>query len=109
MPAGSQLPRRRMVVQGDAQILECCLPRQAAAKAEPFAPQIAGGDETDQPVGKVPPLIQQEMPQLALGHRSLVETIGLGFADVALTEIIAGKITFAAATASAALPGNVSR
>ena len=49
-------------------------------------------------------VVRLRVRQLSIGHRSMVETIGLGFADIALSEIIGGKLTFAAATASAALP-----
>jgi DNA-directed RNA polymerase subunit omega len=40
-------------------------------------------------------MIRQRVRQLTRGHRPLVETKpGLGFLDVALSEIIAGKLTY---------------
>ena len=40
-------------------------------------------------------MVSQRVRQLCLGHRSMVELIpGLGRADIALSEIAAGKLTF---------------
>ena len=40
-------------------------------------------------------MVSQRVRQLCLGHRPMVEFIpGLGHADVALSEIAAGKLTF---------------
>ena len=40
-------------------------------------------------------MVSRRVRQLSLGHRPLVETApGLGFADVALTEIAHNKLTF---------------
>jgi DNA-directed RNA polymerase subunit K/omega len=40
-------------------------------------------------------MVSQRVRQLCLGHRSMVEfTPGLGQADIALSEIAAGKLTF---------------
>lgn len=40
-------------------------------------------------------LVSRRVRQLTLGHRPMVEgTLGLGHADIALTEIIQGKLTF---------------
>ena len=40
-------------------------------------------------------MVSQRVRQLCLGHRSMVEFIhGLGEADIALSEIAAGKLTF---------------
>ena len=40
-------------------------------------------------------MVSQRVRQLCLGHRPLVEFVpGLGHADVALSEIAAGKLTF---------------
>ena len=40
-------------------------------------------------------MISRRVRQLCLGHRPLVELIpGLGHADIALSEIAAGKLTF---------------
>jgi DNA-directed RNA polymerase subunit omega len=40
-------------------------------------------------------MVSQRVRQLCLGHRSLVELIpGLGNADIALSEIAAGKLSF---------------
>ena len=40
-------------------------------------------------------VLRRRVRQLAMGHRPLVEfAVGLGLADIALTEIAAGKITF---------------
>ena len=40
-------------------------------------------------------VLRRRVRQLAFGHRPLVETsVGLGLADIALTEIAAGKIDF---------------
>ena len=40
-------------------------------------------------------LVSQRVRQLCLGHRSMVEFIpGLGEADIALSEIAAGKLSF---------------
>jgi DNA-directed RNA polymerase subunit omega len=42
-------------------------------------------------------VISRRVRQLTLGHRALVETKpGTGFSDIALTEVIEGKITFEA-------------
>lgn len=41
-------------------------------------------------------MVSQRVRQLCLGHRPMVEFIpGLGEADIALSEIAAGKLTFA--------------
>jgi DNA-directed RNA polymerase subunit K/omega len=49
-------------------------------------------------------VVRLRVKQLALGHRPLVLTLpGLGFADVALTEIGGGKLTFES-TAGIATP-----
>ena len=40
-------------------------------------------------------LVSRRVRQLTLGHRPMVEgTLSLGHADIALTEIIQGKLTF---------------
>ena len=40
-------------------------------------------------------MVSQRVRQLCLGHRSLVEFVpGLGHADIALSEIAAGKLSF---------------
>ncbi len=40
-------------------------------------------------------ILRRRVRQLGLGHRPLVEhAVGLGLADIALTEIATGKITF---------------
>ena len=40
-------------------------------------------------------MVSQRVRQLSLGHRAMVELIpGLGHADIALSEIAAGKLTF---------------
>ena len=40
-------------------------------------------------------MVSQRVRQLCLGHRPLVEFVpGLGHADVALSEIVAGKLSF---------------
>jgi DNA-directed RNA polymerase subunit omega len=40
-------------------------------------------------------MVSQRVQQLCLGHRSMVEFIpGLGEADIALSEIAAGKLSF---------------
>ena len=40
-------------------------------------------------------MVSQRVRQLCLGHRSMVEFVpGLGEADIALSEIAAGKLTF---------------
>jgi DNA-directed RNA polymerase subunit omega len=40
-------------------------------------------------------MVSQRVRQLCLGHRSMVEFIpGLGHADIALSEIAAGKLSF---------------
>ena len=40
-------------------------------------------------------MVSQRVRQLCLGHRSMVELIpGLGHADIALSEIAAGKLSF---------------
>lgn len=40
-------------------------------------------------------MVSQRIRQLCLGHRSMVEFIpGLGHADIALSEIAAGKLSF---------------
>jgi DNA-directed RNA polymerase subunit omega len=40
-------------------------------------------------------MVSRRVRQLTLGHRPLVEfTPGLGFADIALTEIATGKLAF---------------
>ena len=65
--AVEQQARGRMGMEGDAQIVEGGLPRQAAIQRQPLAPQIARRDQADQPVGKV--VVRQKMPQLALGDR----------------------------------------
>jgi DNA-directed RNA polymerase subunit omega len=40
-------------------------------------------------------MVSQRVRQLCLGHRSMVElTPGLGHADIALSEIAAGKLSF---------------
>jgi DNA-directed RNA polymerase subunit omega len=40
-------------------------------------------------------MVSRRVRQLTLGHRPMVEgTIGLGHADIALTEIAQGKLTF---------------
>lgn len=40
-------------------------------------------------------IVSRRVRQLTLGHRPMVEFVpGLGHADVALTEIIQGKLTF---------------
>jgi DNA-directed RNA polymerase subunit K/omega len=40
-------------------------------------------------------MVSQRVRQLCLGHRPMVEFIpGLGHADIALSEIAAGKLTF---------------
>ena len=40
-------------------------------------------------------LVSRRVRQLILGHRPMVEgTVGLGHADIALTEIVQGKLTF---------------
>ncbi len=40
-------------------------------------------------------VLRRRVRQLAMGHRPLVEfAVGLGLADIALTEIAAGKITY---------------
>jgi DNA-directed RNA polymerase subunit omega len=40
-------------------------------------------------------MVSRRVRQLCLGHRSLVEFVpGLGHADIALSEIAAGKLTF---------------
>ncbi|HEX8078416.1 MAG TPA: DNA-directed RNA polymerase subunit omega [Chthoniobacterales bacterium] len=40
-------------------------------------------------------IVRQRVRQLTRGHRSLVLAVpGMGFLDVALTEIIAGKLTY---------------
>jgi len=40
-------------------------------------------------------MVSQRVRQLCLGHRSMVEFVpGLGHADVALSEIAAGKLSF---------------
>ena len=40
-------------------------------------------------------MVSQRVRQLSLGHRSMVEFIpGLGHADIALSEIAAGKLSF---------------
>ena len=40
-------------------------------------------------------MVSQRVRQLCLGHRPMVEFVpGLGHADVALSEIAAGKLTF---------------
>ncbi len=55
-------------------------------------------------------VVRLRVRQLTLGHRPLIEVPpGMGMADVALSEIAAGKITSApsADDASAALPASV--
>ena len=45
-------------------------------------------------------VIRLRVKQLSFGHRPLVLTLpGLGFANIALTEIIEGKLTFQSAAA----------
>ena len=40
-------------------------------------------------------MVSRRVRQLSLGHRALVEFVpGLGHADIALSEIAAGKLTF---------------
>ena len=40
-------------------------------------------------------MVSRRVRQLTLGHRPMVEgAIGLGHADISLTEIIQGKLTF---------------
>ena len=40
-------------------------------------------------------MVSQRVRQLCLGHRSMVEFVpGLGHADIALSEIAAGKLSF---------------
>ena len=40
-------------------------------------------------------MVSRRVRQLTLGHRPMVEgTIGLGHADIALAEIVQGKLTF---------------
>jgi DNA-directed RNA polymerase subunit K/omega len=40
-------------------------------------------------------MVSQRVRQLCLGHRSMIEFIpGLGHADIALSEIAAGKLSF---------------
>jgi DNA-directed RNA polymerase subunit omega len=40
-------------------------------------------------------VVRLRVKQLSLGHRPLVTVMpGLGFADIALTEIVDGKLTF---------------
>ncbi len=39
-------------------------------------------------------MVSRRVRQLCLGHRPLVESIGLAHADIALTEIATGKLTF---------------
>jgi DNA-directed RNA polymerase subunit omega len=40
-------------------------------------------------------MVSRRVRQLTLGHRPLVEFVpGLGFADIALTEIATGKLSF---------------
>jgi len=42
-------------------------------------------------------MVSQRVRQLCLGHRPMVEFVpGLGHADIALSEIAAGKLTFEA-------------
>jgi DNA-directed RNA polymerase subunit K/omega len=42
-------------------------------------------------------MVSQRVRQLCIGHRPMVEFVpGLGFADIALSEIAAGKLTFEA-------------
>jgi DNA-directed RNA polymerase subunit omega len=44
-------------------------------------------------------VISRRVRQLTLGHRALVEVRpGTGFSDIALTEVIQGKISFEATT-----------
>ena len=47
-------------------------------------------------------VVRLRVKQLSLGHRPLVMAApGLGFADIALTEIVEGKLTFEAASEGA--------
>ena len=54
-------------------------------------------------------VISRRVRQLTLGHRPLVEVVStrMGFCDIALTEVIKGKLSYVAVTAdgaAAALP-----
>ena len=50
-------------------------------------------------------VISRRVRQLTLGHRALVEAKpGTGFSDIALTEVIEGKITYEATTEFKAEP-----